>query len=153
MVNFFGEYFSRVDDKGRMVLPSRLKNTLPAGSDLRFVVRKDLFQPCLQMIPYEEWEKRAGAVQESLDLTFNRNDAIFWREYMRNCDVVEPDAKLGRINLPRKFLSHIGIDELKKDVVFSGNGFMIEIWSRDAWEASEISNDEIIAIAESHSRK
>jgi len=150
MVNFFGKYDSKLDDKGRMVLPSRLKNAIPAGGDLRFVVRKDLFQPCLQMIPYEEWEKRAGKIQESLDLTFNKQDAIFWREYMRDCDVVEPDAKLGRISIPKELLGSIGID---KDVVFSGNGFLIEIWSGTNWEASRIPTEEIIAIAESHSRK
>ena len=49
MVTFIGEYTSKIDDKGRMVFPAPLKSVLPPGSDLRFVIKKDLFEPCLQM--------------------------------------------------------------------------------------------------------
>ena len=49
MVTFIGEYTSRVDDKGRLVLPAPLKGAMPPGSDMRFVVKKDLFEPCLEM--------------------------------------------------------------------------------------------------------
>ena len=64
---------------------------------------------------------------------------------MRNRDIVEPDAKLGRILISRKLLDAIGIN---KEVVFSGNDFMIEIWAKEKYDSSEISNEEYIAIAE-----
>ena len=149
MVTFIGEYTSKIDDKGRMVFPAPLKGVLPPGSDMRFVIKKDLFEPCLQMYTLEEWDKQSAEVKSKLNF-FNRQHAIFWREYMRDRDVVEPDAKLGRITVSRKLLDAIGVT---KEVVFSGNDFKIEIWAKEEFETRRIPNDEYIAIAESLSDK
>ena len=149
MVTFIGEYTSKIDDKGRMVFPAPLKGVLPPGSDMRFVIKKDLFEPCLQMYTLEEWENTSAEVKSKLNF-FNRQHAIFWREYMRDRDVVEPDAKLGRITVSRKLLDAIGVT---KEVVFSGNDFKIEIWAKEEFEKRRIPNDEYIAIAESLSDK
>ena len=149
MVTFIGEYSSKIDDKGRMVFPAPLKGILPPGSDMRFVIKKDLFEPCLQMYTLEEWERTSAEVKSKLNF-FNRQHAIFWREYMRDRDVVEPDAKLGRITVSRKLLDAIGVT---KEVVFSGNDFKIEIWAKEEFEKRRIPNDEYIAIAESLSDK
>lgn len=150
MVAFIGEYSSRVDDKGRLVFPAAFRAAMPPGSDMRFVIKKDMFAPCLEMYTFEQWEKQSGAVKDSLDLTFNRKHAMFWREYMRDRDIVEPDAKFGRISISRRLLDSISVD---KEVVFSGNDFKIEIWARESFEASRLSHDEFIAIAESLSQK
>ncbi len=149
MVTFIGEYTSKIDDKGRMVFPAPLKSVLPPGSDMRFVIKKDLFEPCLQMYTLEEWDKQSAEVKSKLNF-FNRQHAIFWREYMRDRDVVEPDAKLGRITVSRKLLDAIGVT---KEVVFSGNDFKIEIWAKEEFEKNRIPNSEYIAIAESLSDK
>jgi len=149
MVTFIGEYTSKIDDKGRMVFPAPLKGVLPPGSDMRFVIKKDLFEPCLQMYTMEEWENTSAEVKSKLNF-FNRQHAIFWREYMRDRDVVEPDVKLGRITVSRKLLDAIGVT---KEVVFSGNDFKIEIWAKEEFEKRRIPNDEYIAIAESLSDK
>ena len=149
MVTFIGEYTSKIDDKGRMVFPAPLKGMLPPGSDMRFVIKKDLFEPCLQMYTLEEWEHTSAEVKSRLNF-FNRQHAIFWREYMRDRDVVEPDAKLGRITVSRKLLDAIGVT---KEVVFSGNDFKIEIWAKEEFEKQRIPNEEYIAIAESLSDK
>ena len=148
MVTFIGEYTARIDDKGRVVFPAPLKCLLPPGGDQRFVIKKDLFEPCLQMFTWEEWEKQSGEVKDKLNF-FNKRHAIFWREYMRDRDVVEPDAKLGRISISRKLLDAIGAT---KEVVFSGNDFKIEIWAKEKFEQERISNDDYIAIAESLSQ-
>ena len=149
MVTFIGEYTSKIDDKGRMVFPAPLKGMLPPGSDMRFVIKKDLFEPCLQMYTLEEWEHTSAEVKSRLNF-FNRQHAIFWREYMRDRDVVEPDSKLGRITVSRKLLDAIGVT---KEVVFYGNDFKIEIWAKEEFEKERIPNDEYIAIAESLSDK
>ena len=144
MVTFIGEYTARIDDKGRLVFPSPLKAALPPGSDMRFVVKKDLFEPCLQMYTMEEWTRQSEKVKDSLDLTFNKTHAKFWREYMRNRAIVEPDSKLGRITVPKKLLEAIGVD---KEVVFSGNDHKIEIWAKDRYESGAVSEEEIISLA------
>ncbi len=150
MVTFIGEHIAKIDDKGRLVFPSALKLALPQGSDMRFVVKKNIFDPCLEMYSYEEWIKQSEKVRNSLDLNFNPQHAKFWREYMRDRDIVEPDPKFGRILISRRLLESIGVN---KEVVFSGNDFKIEIWAKEKFEDSKISNDEILAIAESLSQK
>ena len=149
MVTFYGKYPAKTDDKGRIVFPAAVRKDFPAGGDMRFVIKKDLFEPCLQMYTLEEWEHTSAEVKSKLNF-FNRQHAIFWREYMRDRDVVEPDAKLGRITVSRKLLDSIGVT---KEVVFSGNDFKIEIWAKEEFEKKRISNDEYIAIAESLSEK
>jgi MraZ protein len=49
MVKFIGEYNAKVDDKGRLILPSSFKSAIAPEGDLRLVVKKDLFSNCLEM--------------------------------------------------------------------------------------------------------
>lgn len=149
MVTFIGEYGAKLDDKGRVVFPSAFKSLMPSEGDLRFVVRKDIFEECLEMYTFDEWQRQSEEVKSKLDF-FNKEHAIFWREYMRNRAIVEPNGKLGRISIPKKLLESIGVT---KEVVFSGNDYKIEIWSKEKYEASEISKAEYIAIAGRLSQK
>ncbi len=143
MITFIGEYCTKLDDKGRLVFPSQFKSILPEEGDLRFVIKKDLFSDCLEMYTFEEWEKQSSAVKARLNF-FNEEHAQFWREYMRNRAVVEPDSKFGRISIPKKLLETIKVN---KEVVFSGNDYKIEIWAKEKFEESGLSNEKYIAIA------
>ncbi len=143
MTTFCGKYTSKLDDKGRLVFPAPLKGAVQEGDDLRFVVRKDIFAQCLEMYSYKEWERQAEEVRSRLDF-FNAEHAAFWRAYMRDCVIVEPDAKFGRISISKELLERIGVT---KEVEFVGNGFKIEIWAKENYELSQISNEDFIAIA------
>lgn len=149
MMTFIGEYTAKTDDKGRIVFPSAFKSVLPAEGDMRFVLKKDIFEDCLEMYTYEEWELQSMEVKSKLNM-FNREHAAFWREYMRDRAVVEPDGKIGRLSIPKKLLESIGVT---KEVVFSGNDYKIEIWAKEKFEASRISNDQYIALAEKISQQ
>jgi len=149
MVTFFGKYPAKIDDKGRLVFPSALKNSVPAGGDMRFVIKKSIYDDCLEMYTFEEWTLQSGKIRDSLDF-FNPSHVAFWREYMRDCCVVEPDCKFGRISIPRDLLDAIGAT---REVAFLGTGFKIEIWAGEKYEASRLSNDNFVAIAKSLSRK
>ena len=48
MAGFFGKYSAKIDDKGRLVLPSAIKSAVPADQ-LEFVIRKDMYSNCLEM--------------------------------------------------------------------------------------------------------
>ncbi len=143
MNTFIGEYTVKIDDKGRMVFPSAFKSLMPADGDMRFVIKKDIFEDCLEMYTFEEWEHQSSVVKSRLNF-FNRDHAMFWREYMRDRAIVEPDGKVGRISVPKKLLEAIGVN---KEVVFSGNDYKIEIWAREKFEAARISNDQYISLA------
>ena len=143
MNTFIGEYTVKIDDKGRMVFPSAFKSLMSADGDMRFVIKKDIFEDCLEMYTFEEWERQSSDVKSRLNF-FNRDHAMFWREYMRDRAIVEPDGKVGRISVPKKLLEAIGVN---KEVVFSGNDYKIEIWAREKFEAARISNDQYISLA------
>ena len=143
MNTFIGEYTVKIDDKGRMVFPSAFKSRMPADGDMRFVIKKDIFEDCLEMYTFEEWERQSSEVKSRLNF-FNRDHAMFWREYMRDRAIVEPDGKVGRISVPKKLLEAIGVN---KEVVFSGNDYKIEIWAREKFEEARISNEQYISLA------
>ena len=143
MNTFIGEYTVKIDDKGRMVFPSAFKSLMSADGDMRFVIKKDIFEDCLEMYTFEEWEHQSSAVKSRLNF-FNRDHAMFWREYMRDRAIVEPDGKVGRISVPKKLLEAIGVN---KEVVFSGNDYKIEIWAREKFEETRISNEQYISLA------
>ena len=143
MITFIGTYPSKLDDKGRLVFPSAFRGLLPEGGETEFVIRKDLFADCLEMYTLEEWERQSASVYSRLNM-FNEEHAKFWRAYSRNRDRVKPDPKFGRITISKELLDVIGVT---KDVVFSGNDYKIEIWAKEKYEASGISNDEFVAIA------
>ena len=137
MVNFIGEYSAKIDDKGRIILPSAFKSLLPAD-DMRFVVRKDIFDDCLEMLTFSEWEKRSEQIKSRLNF-LKKEHASFWREFMRGNTVVTPDNKLGRISIPKKLLDAIGAE---KEVIFAGNDHKIELWAREKYESSAIPEEE-----------
>lgn len=143
MVKFIGEYTAKVDDKGRLVLPAAFKSIMPVDEPMMFVIKKDIYASCLEMWTYGEWERQSEELKSKLNF-LNENHARFWREFMRNRALVEPDPKFGRIMIPRKLLESIGVT---KEVVFSGNDHKIEIWAKENYESSSLSNEEYVSLA------
>ncbi|MFA6334500.1 MAG: hypothetical protein WCX48_02970 [Bacteroidales bacterium] len=143
MIKFIGEYTVKVDDKGRLILPSSFKSVISNG-DLRFVIKRDLFSNCLEMFTYEEWAKESEQVKSRLNF-FNREHTQFWREYMRDRAMVEPDEKLGRISIPKRLLEQIGVE---REVVFAGNDHKIEIWAKENFQSTKLKENDYLALAE-----
>lgn len=144
MAKFIGEYKAKIDDKGRVVLPSAFKSLLGEGADLRFVIKRSLFADCLEMYTYAEWEKESDNVRSRLNL-FKKEHATFWREYMRGSAMVEADSKLGRMLIPKSLMEAVGAE---KEVVFCGCNHIIEIWDKAKYDARELGSDEFVALAE-----
>ncbi|MBO4557589.1 MAG: hypothetical protein J5693_03155 [Bacteroidales bacterium] len=144
MINFIGEYKAKVDDKGRLVFPAAFKAICGESLAKGFVVKKTLFANCLEMYTYESWEKESEAVRSRLNF-FNRDDERFWRAYTSSRTLVVPDEKLGRISIPKELLESVGIE---KEAVFCGRDFKIEIWAKDSLDATNLSDDDYVALAE-----
>ena len=138
MAKFIGEYSVKIDDKGRMIFPSAFKAVLSGEPNMALVVKKDMFESCLEMYTYSQWEMESNEVKAKLNF-FRKEHAEFWREYMRNRAVVEPDEKLGRITIPKKILESIGAE---KEMIFVGNDHMIEIWAKEKVEKPFITPEE-----------
>ena len=132
MTGFFGRHNAKVDDKGRLVIPSAIKNVVPADQ-MMFVIRKDMHSDCLEMYTWQEWSNMSEAVRSKLDLAFNDEHMKYWRTYMSNTAHVTPDAKLGRISIPKELLEAAGIT---KDVVVLGVDYKVEIWAKEKMDGS-----------------
>lgn len=138
MTGFFGRHSAKIDDKGRIVIPSGIKGVVPADQ-MEFVIRKDMYSDCLEMYTRQEWAEMSQAVRSKLDLAFNEDHIRYWRTYMGSTVSVAPDAKLGRITIPRDLLDKAGID---REVIFLGVDYKVEIWAKERIEGGQLSTEE-----------
>lgn len=157
MIQFVGEYTAKVDDKGRVVFPSALKAQVQQdgctdgtrGADMRFIVKKDLWEDCLCMYTFTEWERQSERTMSKINF-LKRSDSAYWRQYTRGRAIVEPEEKLGRLSIPKTLLESIGAG---KELVFCGCDNKIEIWSKEKFDCSGLSSDEFISLTESISER
>ncbi|NBI29413.1 division/cell wall cluster transcriptional repressor MraZ [Chengkuizengella marina] len=133
---FMGEYQHNIDEKGRVIVPSKFRDSL--GST--FIMTRGLDQ-CLFIYPSEEW----GVLEKKLKaLPLMKSDArAFTRFFFSGATECELD-KQGRVNIPNNLKSHA---KLEKESIFIGVSNRIEIWNKDVWEGyfnqSESSFNEI----------
>jgi len=130
MLNLIGTYECKADSKGRAMVPAPLKKQLSPVVEDGFVIKRAVFQPCLEMYPMREWndlmEKMRGLNR------FNRKNNDFIRRFTAGVRVVELDSA-GRLLIPKDLMVFAGI---KKDIVISSAINIIEIWDKDKYEQS-----------------
>ncbi|MGF6352655.1 MraZ protein [Paenibacillus sp. 4624] len=121
---FMGEFQHSIDDKGRVIIPAKFRESL--GST--FVVTRGLDQ-CLFVYPMEEW----GVMEQKLKaLPLMKSDArAFTRFFFSGATECELD-KQGRVNLPGNLREYAKLD---KDCVVLGVSTRVEIWSKGIWES------------------
>ena len=133
---FMGEYAHSLDPKGRVIIPSKFRESL--GS--RCVITRSLDR-CLCIYAMEDWEKFVARLS---DIPYNvKKQRQLVRFFLSGANEAEPDRQ-GRILIPANLREAAGID---RDVLLVGVGSRIEIWSKDAWEEN-MSSEEINEIAE-----
>lgn len=143
MIKFVGEHKAKLDDKGRLIFPSAFKSLMDSNEPIRLVVKHDLFSECLSIFTYNEWERESENIKARLNF-FNKEHSEFWRGYMSNRALIEPDEKLGRITVPKSLLDSIGV---QKDVVFAGNDHKIELWAKEKFEERKFDEKEFVSLA------
>jgi len=118
-----GEYQHNLDDKGRVIVPSKFRE----GLGETFVMTRGLDQ-CLFVYPQSEWEILEAKLK-SLPMT--RADArSFVRFFFSGATECELD-KQGRIVIPTLLREYA---HLEKDIVVLGVSNRVEIWGRDHWK-------------------
>ncbi len=143
MATFIGDFVCKLDAKGRIVLPSLFKKAMNAMEESRFVVRKDLFDECLILSPYPEWEEEMNEIRSRVNM-YNRAENKFYRQYFRGAAELSFDAN-GRILIPKRLLEKIGVP---KEMVLVGVDKKIELWSKSVYESDELSEAELALMAE-----
>ncbi len=128
---FRGQFEHAIDAKGRTSFPSRFRDVLGAGGDLRLVLTRALFDRCLHLYPMRAWEELEAKIAEMPQ--FEPNVVAFRRMYLSAAVECELD-KQGRILVPPSLRDHA---ELAKDVVWAGMGRTAELWSKERWQAAQ----------------
>jgi MraZ protein len=128
VVNLIGTYECKADAKGRLMLPAVLKKQLSTILSEGFVLKRSVFQPCLELYPMYEWNAVMGKVNKLNRFVKKNNDFI--RRFTAGVKIVEMDAS-GRILIPRDLHSFAGIDN---EIVLSTSVNIIEIWDKDKYE-------------------
>jgi MraZ protein len=118
-----GEYHHSIDNKGRMIVPSKFREELGE----MFIITRGLDQ-CLFGYPLKEW----ALIEDKLKgLPLTKKDArAFTRFFFSGATESELD-KQGRINIPAPLLQYA---KLEKECVVLGVSNRIEIWSKQIWE-------------------
>ncbi len=119
---FMGEFHHNIDDKARIVLPSKFRDEL---GDI-FVVTRGL-EGCLFVYSKKEWE---NIISKLKTLPFTKKDArAFLRFFLSGAIECQVD-KQGRVALPTPLVTYAN---LKKECVVIGVNDRLEIWSNDAF--------------------
>lgn len=144
MTFFTSEFESKLDAKGRLVLPARIKAQLPENEGNVLMIRKST-DPCLILYPMVEFNKvfsKISGVNE-----FNKEAVPMQRSFFAGITEVEMDNN-GRILIPKKYLQHA---QVEKEVILVGMGNKVEIWNPSLYEKHLIHDpSELAALAQKY---
>jgi MraZ protein len=116
-----------------------LKKQIIASDDVRFVVRKSIYNACLELFTYSDFQKEVERLQENLN-PYNPNAKRLFRR-LTQANIIELDGN-DRILIPVEQRTTANID---KDIVVVASGKYMEIW--DAKTYNEIDNDDFDYVA------
>jgi len=143
VVNLIGTYECKVDAKGRLMVPSALKKQLSPVLKELFVIKRSVFQPCLELYPIQEWNVLMEKINGLNRFVKRNNDFI--RKFTAGVKTVEVDAN-GRLLIPRDLMGFADID---KEIVLSSAINIIEIWDKNKYEnAIDVAADDFAEMAE-----
>lgn len=127
---FMGEYHHSIDDKGRLIIPSKVRINLGEN----FIITRGL-DGCLFIYPQKEWDK---IINKYKDLPDTKNKRQFMRIFLSGATICEYD-KQGRINIPIPLISYANLNH---DCIIIGVDERLEVWSKETWEEFIASNED-----------
>jgi MraZ protein len=144
MTFFTGEYESKLDAKGRLVLPARIKSQLPESGGNEIVIRRG-FENCLVIYPMAEFNKVLSKIAALSE--FNEEARQLQRNFLPGANIVDLDSH-GRFVVTKNLLTYANID---KDVVLVGVGNKVEVWNPSIYEKHLIKDQsELSKLAQKH---
>ncbi len=122
-IMLMGEYHHNIDEKGRLIIPSKFRYELGET----FIVTRGL-DGCLFVYPMAEWN---SIVEKLKTLPFTKKDArAFLRFFLSGASECTFDRQ-GRISIASPLIDYA---QIKKECVVIGVNDRLEIWSKDNWE-------------------
>lgn len=121
-----GEYRNTLDEKGRIMFPTKLR----AGISSNVMIVTKSIDKCLWLFTPEEWESMSSKMMANAS-PFSEQNRIIMRRFIAPAQEIEFD-KSGRLSIPqslREFAS------LEKECVFLGEQRFVELWNAANYEA------------------
>ena len=138
-----GTYECKIDVKGRLLIPSAFKKQLAPMIAKGFVLKRAVFQNCLELYPLEEWEDLIKKVN-SLN-RFKKKNNDFIRRFTAGVKFIELDTN-GRLLIPKDLIEFSNIN---REVTLSSSVNIIEIWDKVSYEKAIVdSRDDFAKLAE-----
>jgi MraZ protein len=128
MQHFIGTYECKADSKGRIMLPVALKKQLAHNLSDQFVLKRAVFNACLELYPIKEWDAMMEKVNQLN--RFNKKNNDFIRRFTAGVRLIEVDST-GRLLIPKDLIVHAGIS---KETVISSAVNILEIWDKERYE-------------------
>ncbi len=128
MNTLIGTYECKVDAKGRLMLPVAFKKQLASVTEKGFVLKRAVFQPCLELYPMQEWESMMQNINKLNRFKKKNNDFI--RRFTAGVKSIDLDVS-GRLLVPKDLVGFAGIT---KEIVVTSAVNIIEIWDKDKYE-------------------
>lgn len=139
MFSLIGVYECKIDTKGRLAIPSALRKQLSEVLVDGFVLKRSVFQPCLELYPNDEWNKVMQKVNKLNRFVKKNNDFI--RKFTAGVKPVDIDAN-GRLLVPKDLMSFSGIT---KEIVVASAVNIIEIWDKERYEQALVESEDSFA--------
>ena len=125
-----GEYYCKLDAKGRLLLPSGFKEQLGEALEAGFVLRPGLFEKCLDVYGMDDWRK----LQDKLGKLnpFKKENLMMMRRINGGARVVMMDGS-GRLQIPKDLVEKCG---MVKEVVITSLPDRMQIWGKEQMDKS-----------------
>ncbi len=141
MSRFKGDHYCKVDSKGRILFPAKLKKQMPAEAGEVFVGKLSTFEKSLVLYPENVWNHLVERTLRKLN-PYNARHDQFRRDLFRDVIELEFDGS-GRILLPRRFLEVLkSVPGEGSEVVLAGQGDRVELMSKERYQETGLGNEE-----------
>lgn len=137
MLSLIAGHDCSLDAKGRVLLPGSLKKQLMPVLEQGFVIKRSMFNPCLEVYPRPVWDKQMKLIGRLNRFIKKNNDFI--RLFMAGVREVDLD-NAGRLQIPKDL---VVFAELKTDIVIASLSEILEIWDKEKYEAHFSNSDNI----------
>lgn len=137
MMQFLGNIEAKIDTKGRIFVPAAFRKILQSSSQNTLILRKDIFQDCLVLYPFDVWEEEVAKLRSRLS-RWNKGEQALLRQFVVDAERLEMDAN-GRILISKRYCQMVGITS---EVRLLGVDNTIEIWTNEALERTLVSADD-----------
>jgi|TARA_A200000159_G_scaffold108676_1_gene101515 MraZ protein len=126
--HLIGTYECKADTKGRILMPIAIKKQLSSVITNGFVLKRSVFNSCLELYPVKEWILLMEKIN-SLN-RFNKKNNDFIRRFTAGVKTVEMDIS-GRLLIPKDLVKHA---QIGKEIVVSSAVNILEIWDKSLYE-------------------